>query len=81
MVPYLVGSTKQVKLTVYIDKESARAMNSGDEKIEDILVLHLEGGKDFFVSLMLMITVQNIKINKQKQTNQQQKQQQQRNKV
>ena len=56
-------------------------MNSGDEKIEDILVLHLEGGKDFFVSLMLMIIAQNIKINKQKQTNQQQKQQQQRNKV
>lgn len=45
------GSTKQVRLTVYVDKESARAMNSGDEKIEDILVLHLEGGKDFFVSV------------------------------
>lgn len=49
----LSGSTKQVRLTVYVDKESARAMNSGDEKIEDILVLHLEGGKDFFVSLIL----------------------------
>lgn len=48
----LSGSTKQVRLTVYVDKESARAMNSGDEKIEDILVLHLEGGKDFFVSLI-----------------------------
>lgn len=48
----LAGSTKQVKLTVYVDKESARAMNSGEEKIEDILVLHLEGGKDFFVSLL-----------------------------
>ncbi|XP_078372511.1 inositol polyphosphate 5-phosphatase OCRL-like isoform X3 [Oculina patagonica] len=45
------GCTKQVRLTVYVDKESARAMNSGDEKLEDILVLHLEGGKDFFVSV------------------------------
>lgn len=45
------GSTKQVRLTVYVDKESAGAMNSGDEKLEDILVLHLEGGKDFFVSV------------------------------
>ncbi|KAJ7363423.1 hypothetical protein OS493_009576 [Desmophyllum pertusum] len=47
----LEGSTKQVCLTVYVDKESARALNSGDEKLEDILVLHLEGGKDFFVSV------------------------------
>lgn len=47
----LTGGTKQVRLTVYVDKESARAMNSGDEKLEDILVLHLEGGKDFFISL------------------------------
>ena len=52
------GSTKQVKLTVYVDKESARAMNSGEEKIEDILVLHLEGGKDFFVSLKLIFIIQ-----------------------
>lgn len=45
------GSTLQVRLTVHVDKESAGAMNSGDEKLEDILVLHLEGGKDFFVSV------------------------------
>ena len=53
----LSGSTKQVRLTVYVDKESARAMNSGDEKIEDILVLHLEGGKDFFVSFKLFYSL------------------------
>ena len=46
----MAGSTLQVRLTVHVDKESAGAMNSGDEKLEDILVLHLEGGKDFFVS-------------------------------
>ena len=47
----MAGGTKVVRLTVYVDKESARVMNSGDEKLEDILVLHLEGGKDFFISL------------------------------
>ena len=52
MFPTMAGSTKQVRLTVYVDKESAGAMNSGDEKLEDILVLHLEGGKDFFVSFL-----------------------------
>lgn len=51
LFPVPTGGTKHVRLTVYVDKESARAMNSGDEKLEDILVLHLEGGKDFFVSL------------------------------
>lgn len=45
------GSTKHVKIIVFVDKESARVMNSGEEKLEDILVLHLEGGKDFFVSV------------------------------
>ena len=48
----MAGSTLQVRLTVHVDKESAGAMNSGDEKLEDILVLHLEGGKDFFVSFL-----------------------------
>ena len=49
----MTGSTLQVRLTVHVDKESAGAMNSGDEKLEDILVLHLEGGKDFFVSFFV----------------------------
>ena len=50
----LVGSTKHVKIIVFVDKESARVMNSGEEKLEDILVLHLEGGKDFFVSFSFL---------------------------
>ncbi|XP_031549420.1 inositol polyphosphate 5-phosphatase OCRL-like isoform X2 [Actinia tenebrosa] len=43
------GDTKEVKLTVYVNKETAGALNSGDDKMEDILVLHLEGGKDVFI--------------------------------
>jgi len=51
LFPVPTGGTQYVRLTVYVNKESAGGMNSGDEKLEDILVLHLEGGKDFFVSL------------------------------
>lgn len=41
-----------IQLEVYVDKRTASQLNSGKEKIDDILVLHLEGGKDFFVSLI-----------------------------
>ena len=34
-----------------VDSDVAPLLTVGKEKIEDILVLHLEGGKDFFVSL------------------------------
>ena len=40
-------------MIVYVDKETAAALNSGEDKIDDILVLHLEGGKDFFVSFIV----------------------------
>ena len=35
---------------MFVDKDSAYRLNSGVEKLEDILVLHLHGGKDFFIS-------------------------------
>ena len=34
-----------------MDNNSAVALNLGAEKIEDILILHLENGKDFFISI------------------------------
>ncbi|CAH1799294.1 unnamed protein product [Owenia fusiformis] len=40
-----------VEFEVYIDKNTAPGLNTQQDKIEDILVLHLEGGKDFFVSV------------------------------
>jgi phosphatidylinositol-bisphosphatase len=49
--------TKPVKFTVYVNKETAGALNSGDDSMEDILVLHLEGGKDFFVSIVTRIHI------------------------
>ena len=40
-----------VELSILIDTELVSSFNSGSEKLEDILVLHLEGGKDFFISI------------------------------
>ena len=40
-----------IELSVSIDSEMVSSFNNGKEKLEDILVLHLEGGKDFFISI------------------------------
>lgn len=45
------GKSCEINLSVYVDKKSAANLNSGEDKIEDILVLHLHGGKDFFISV------------------------------
>ena len=34
-----------------MNASTASKLNSGEDEIEDILVLHLEGGKDLFVSI------------------------------
>lgn len=34
-----------------VDKISVHNLNIAKEKLEDILVLHLEGGKDFFITI------------------------------
>jgi len=39
-----------VKLEMYVNKTTAPQLNSGKDRLEDILVLHLHGGKDLFVS-------------------------------
>ena len=44
------GACCEVHVEVYVDKSSASHLNCGLEKLEDILVLHLAGGKDSFVS-------------------------------
>ncbi|KAF2354538.1 Rho GTPase-activating protein domain, partial [Trinorchestia longiramus] len=48
----LPGGDCTVNLEVKVDKNSASALNSGAEKLYDILVLHLEGGKDLFITVM-----------------------------
>ena len=55
LVSLFEGETKEIKVAVYIDKSTAGSMNSGNDKVEDILVIHLEGGKDLFVSFRAAI--------------------------
>uniref|UniRef100_A0A8C0BGP8 phosphoinositide 5-phosphatase n=1 Tax=Buteo japonicus TaxID=224669 RepID=A0A8C0BGP8_9AVES len=38
-------------LEVFVNKSTATHLNSGEEKLEDILVLHLNRGKDYFLSV------------------------------
>lgn len=45
------GSSIEVELKVYVDKTSASKLNTGSEAICDILVLHLEHGRDLFITI------------------------------
>ncbi|KAG0338106.1 hypothetical protein BG000_004551 [Podila horticola] len=45
------GEKAQIHITVMVDNESASVLNTGREKMEDILIMHLEYGKDFFISV------------------------------
>lgn len=46
-----IGESCRLQLDMCIDKTTAPALNAGVNKIEDILVLHLKGGKDFFITV------------------------------
>ncbi|XP_064569003.1 inositol polyphosphate 5-phosphatase OCRL isoform X2 [Zonotrichia leucophrys gambelii] len=41
----------EISLDVYVSKDSVTLLNSGEDKIEDILVLHLDRGKDYFLTI------------------------------
>uniref|UniRef100_A0A8C1XHV6 phosphoinositide 5-phosphatase n=1 Tax=Cyprinus carpio TaxID=7962 RepID=A0A8C1XHV6_CYPCA len=41
----------EIFLEVYVSKDSVMLLNSGVDKIEDILVLHLDRGKDYFITV------------------------------
>lgn len=45
------GEKSDIQLEVHVDKKSACKLNSGEDKLYDILVLHLEGGKDIFITV------------------------------
>ena len=40
-----------IGMTVFIESEMAARFINESEKLEDIIVLHLDGGKDFFISI------------------------------
>ncbi|XP_053734979.1 inositol polyphosphate 5-phosphatase OCRL isoform X2 [Synchiropus splendidus] len=41
----------EIYLEVYVSKDSVTLLNSGEDSIEDILVLHLDRGKDYFITI------------------------------
>ena len=45
------GEKCSIQIEVYVNPKTAHLLTSGSERIEDILVLHLEGGKDLFISI------------------------------
>jgi len=43
--------TTKITLSVFVDKDSASALNTGADKLEDVLILHVNKGKDIFLTL------------------------------
>ncbi|XP_078423070.1 type II inositol 1,4,5-trisphosphate 5-phosphatase isoform X1 [Cetorhinus maximus] len=45
------GERIEIELEVYVNKFTALSLNMGEDRIEDILILHLQRGKDYFMSI------------------------------
>nr|XP_046261622.1 inositol polyphosphate 5-phosphatase OCRL isoform X2 [Scatophagus argus] len=45
------NETLEIYLEVYVSKDSVTLLNSREDSIEDILVLHLDRGKDYFITI------------------------------
>ncbi|XP_066430889.1 type II inositol 1,4,5-trisphosphate 5-phosphatase isoform X2 [Eleutherodactylus coqui] len=45
------GSEAQIELELFVNNQTAARLNRGEEDLEDILILHLDRGKDFFLSV------------------------------
>uniref|UniRef100_A0A674E6Y2 phosphoinositide 5-phosphatase n=1 Tax=Salmo trutta TaxID=8032 RepID=A0A674E6Y2_SALTR len=45
------GGNMDIDLEVFVNRSTATELNAGRQQIEDILVLHLERGKDYFLSV------------------------------
>lgn len=45
------GEKCDIELEVFVDKHSVHKLNCGEDGIDDILVLHLENGKDIFITV------------------------------
>jgi len=48
---FMPGEKIEVRLTVLVDSNTVSDLNSGKDSIDDILIIHLENGRDHFVSL------------------------------
>ncbi|XP_035266043.1 inositol polyphosphate 5-phosphatase OCRL-like isoform X1 [Anguilla anguilla] len=45
------NETQEICLEVLVNKDSVTLLNSGEDSIQDILVLHLDQGKDYFLTV------------------------------
>uniref|UniRef100_A0A8B9JNP2 phosphoinositide 5-phosphatase n=1 Tax=Astyanax mexicanus TaxID=7994 RepID=A0A8B9JNP2_ASTMX len=48
---FLAQDSVVIDLEVFVNRSTAPELSSGQQQLEDILVLHLERGKDYFVSI------------------------------
>ncbi|KAI4894359.1 hypothetical protein NFI96_032795, partial [Prochilodus magdalenae] len=46
------GESVSIDLEVFVNRSTAPELNSGRHQLEDILILHLERGKDYFISII-----------------------------
>ncbi|EFC42384.1 phosphatidylinositol polyphosphate 5-phosphatase [Naegleria gruberi] len=45
------GETEEIKVTISVSTQKALKLLSGEDKIDDILILHLKNGRDHFISI------------------------------
>ncbi|CCJ29272.1 unnamed protein product [Pneumocystis jirovecii] len=45
------GNYQYINLAVYVDNTTVSKLNSGEDSLDDILILHLKNGGDFFISI------------------------------
>ena len=45
------GEKVAINITIHVTAPSAPALNFGEDTLDDILILHTEGGKDHFISI------------------------------
>uniref|UniRef100_A0A673MRG7 phosphoinositide 5-phosphatase n=1 Tax=Sinocyclocheilus rhinocerous TaxID=307959 RepID=A0A673MRG7_9TELE len=48
---FLAQGDVDIDLEVFVNRSTAPELNSGQQQLEDILVLHLDRGKDYFISV------------------------------
>ncbi|KAL4631604.1 inositol polyphosphate 5-phosphatase OCRL-1 isoform X1 [Arapaima gigas] len=41
----------EILLEVHVNKDAVARLNSGEDTLDDILILHLDGGKDYFITV------------------------------
>ncbi|KAI1286655.1 Inositol polyphosphate 5-phosphatase OCRL [Halotydeus destructor] len=56
LTPYtaniMPGETLEVEVKICVDKDTASHLNAGDDILTDILVLHLDQGRDLFITVI-----------------------------